>query len=67
MNVTAYVLNVAASTLLAGSVWAQNPSQYPSSSQIPQTSPGQPSGPPGSVRTPGTFPSDTPKGKRSSR
>ena len=58
MNVTAYALNVAASALLAGSLWAQNPSQNPSGSQMPQT-PGQPSGLPGSVRTPGTFPSDT--------
>ncbi len=41
MNVTAYVVNVAASALLAGSVWAQNPSQNPPSSQIPQTPPGQ--------------------------
>jgi putative membrane protein len=63
MNVTAYVLNVAASTVLAGAVWAQNPSQNPSSSQTPQTLPGQPSGPPGSVRTPGTFPSDTIEGQ----
>ena len=29
MNVTAYALNVAASALLAGSVWAQNPTQNP--------------------------------------
>jgi putative membrane protein len=61
MNVTAYVLNVAASALLAGPAWAQNPSQDPTS-QVPQTSPGQPS-PPGSVRTPSTFPSDTTEGR----
>lgn len=63
MNVTAYVLNVAASALLAGSVWAQNPSQNPSGSQMPHTQPGQPSGLPGSVRTPRTFPSDTTGGQ----
>ena len=62
MNVTAYVLTVLASALLAGSVWAQNPSQYPPNSQTPQTSPGQPPGP-GGVRTPGTFPSDTTEGQ----
>ena len=61
MNVTAYLVKVAASALLAGSVWAQNPSQNPPSSQMPQTPPGQ-SGP-GGVRTPGTFPSDTTEGQ----
>ncbi len=61
MNVTAYLVSVTASALLAGSVWAQNPSQNPSSSQMPQTPPGQ-SGP-GSVRTPGTFPSGTIEGQ----
>ena len=63
MNYTAYALNVAASALLVGSAWAQNPTQNPSSSQIPQTQPGQPPGPPGAVRTPGTFPSDTTEGQ----
>ena len=66
MNVTAYVLTVAASALLAGSVWAQNPSQYPPNSQTPQTSPGSR---PGLVaRAPrAPFRPTEPKGKRSSR
>jgi putative membrane protein len=58
MNNTAYALTVAISVLLAGSVWAQNPSNSP----MPQTPPiSQPPGAsgPGSVRTPGISPSDT--------
>lgn len=60
MNNTAYALTVAASVLLAGSVWAQNPS----SSATPQTPPvSQTPGEPGSVRTPGISPSDTINGQ----
>ena len=60
MKVTSYPLTVAASALLAATVWAQNPS----SSQTPQSRPeSQPPYSPGGVRTPGINPCDTTEGQ----
>ena len=67
MNVTTYVLNVAASALLAGSVWAQNPSQNPSSSQMPQTRRDSRPGLLAVYAPRAPFRPTQPKGRRSSR
>jgi len=56
MKLRSSLLTVAASTLLAGTVWAQNPS----SSQIPQIRPeSQPPYSPGGVRNPGIDPASS--------